>query len=208
MFVKNHMIKKEMLTIVDLEDSLEDALKKMATDNFLSLPVVDNGELKGKIMKESIYRGYVEENFARFSEFIINKKVRDLYDDKIQFVYENDEIEKASYLLSHIKVPFLTVINSNSEFVGILTHSAIFNAFSRIIGLEKGSKIVVDMQDIPGQLARFTELLKNENANIVNIAIIGTTDDGYLRNVIRVETEELDNLLIKIRAIGYRVNDY
>ena len=208
MFVKNHMIKKEMLTLVDLEDSLETTLKKMATDNFLSLPVVYNGELKGKIMKEKIYWGYVEEAYDSFNEYTINKKVQDLYDDKIQFVYEDDEIEEASYLLGRIKMPFLTVINSNNEFVGILTHSAIFKAFSRVIGLDKGYKIVVDMEDRPGQLARFTELLKNENVNIVNISIVGKTEDGYLRNIIRVEVEDLDDLLIKIKSIGYRVNDF
>ena len=207
MFVKNHMIEKEMLTLVELEDSLETALKKMASDNFLSLPVVDNGELRGKLMKEKIYWGYVEEDSDSFSEFTITKKVSDLYDDKIQFVYEDDEIEKASFLLGRIKMPFLTVINSDNEFVGILTHAAIFNAFSRVIGLDKGHKIVVDMEDEPGQLARFTELLKNENVNIINISIVGRTEDNYLRNVIRVETEDVDDLVDKIKSIGFRVND-
>lgn len=207
MFVKNHMIEKEMLTLVELEDSLETALKKMASDNFLSLPVVHNGELRGKLMKEKIYWGYVEEDSDSFSEFTITKKVSDLYDDKIQFVYEDDEIEKASFLLGRIKMPFLTVINSDNEFVGILTHAAIFNAFSRVIGLDKGHKIVVDMEDEPGHLARFTELLKNENVNIINISIVGRTEDNYLRNVIRVETEDVDDLVDKIKSIGFRVND-
>lgn len=207
MFVKNHMIEKEMLTLVDLEDSLETALKKMATNNFLSLPVVHNGELKGKLMKEKIYWGYVEEDSDSFTVFTMTKKVSDLYENKIQFVYEEDEIEKASYLLGRIKMPFLTVINSSNEFVGILTHSAIFNAFSRVIGLDKGHKIVVDMEDIPGQLARFTELLKGKNANIINISIVGRTADNYLRNVIRVETEDLDGLVIELKSKGFRVND-
>ena len=205
MFVMNHMLGKENLVTVDLDESVESALKKMAAENFLSLPVVSNGVLKGEILKETIYRGYIEENYDSFYEYMSNKKVSDLYTDKLHFIYDNDEIEKASYLLSQNRIPYLTVISSENDFVGILTHSAIFNAFSRIMGIERGYKIVVDMLDKPGQLAKFTELLKQEHVNIINIAIIGTTDDGYLRNVIRVETENLDDLVVKIKEVGFRI---
>jgi acetoin utilization protein AcuB len=200
------MLEKDKLILAGLEESLESALKKMATNNFLALPVVNNNEeLKGTIMKETIYRGYVEENYKSFLEYISSKKVKDLYTEKIQIIYDNDEIEKASYLLSQMKIPYLSVINSQNEFVGILTHSSIFNAFSKIMGLGRGLKVVVDMLDVPGQLAKFTELLKEENVNIINIAIIGTTEDGYLRNLIKVETDNLDDLIVKIKNKGFRV---
>jgi acetoin utilization protein AcuB len=134
-----------------------------------------------------------------------NKKVKDIYDGKIHMIYEDDEIEKASYLLSKIRIPFLAVINLNNDFAGILTHRAIFDAFSSVIGLEKGYKIVVDMLNKPGQLAKFTELLTKENANILNITIIGHTDDGRQRNIIRIETEDIDDLLKKVADVGFRV---
>lgn len=160
MFVKNHMLEKEKLTIVDFEERIESALKKMAQGKFMSLPVLSNGVLKGLVMKETIYKGYVEEGYNNFNDYIRNKKVIGIYNSKIQIIYEDDEIEKASYLLSKLSIPFLAVINSNNDFVRILTHFAIFNAFSKIIGLEKGFKIVADMLDKLGQLAKFTELLK------------------------------------------------
>ncbi|NLL81001.1 MAG: ACT domain-containing protein [Tissierellia bacterium] len=205
MYVKNYMLKKEDVFIADLEDSLESALKEMGQNDFLSLPAFSDGVLKGHIMKETIYRGFIEEDYQNFHEYLQSKKVKDIYDGKIHMIYEDDEIEKASYLLSKIRIPFLAVINSNNDFAGILTHRAIFDAFSSVIGLEKGYKIVVDMLNKPGQLAKFTELLTKENANILNITIIGHTDDGRQRNIIRIETEDIDDLLKKIADVGFRI---
>ena len=205
MFVKNYILKKEEVITIDLEDSIERALKDMGQNDFLSMPVFSNGQLKGQILKETIYKGFIEEDYSDFNEYLHNKKVKDIYDNKINMIYEDDEIEKASYVLSKIKIPFLAVINSENEFVGILTHRKIFDAFASIIGLEKGYKIVVDMLNKPGQLAKFTDLLYKENANILNITIIGNTDDGLQRNIIRIETDDIYDLLKKIGDVGFRI---
>lgn len=104
MFVKNHMLKKEQLTTVDLEASIESTIKKMTSGNFLSLPVVSNGELKGLIMKEAIYRGYIEEGKNNVHDYMTLTKVKDIYNNKIQSMQDTDVIENAAYLLTCIPV--------------------------------------------------------------------------------------------------------
>lgn len=207
MFVKNHMLKKEQLTTVDLEASIESTIKKMTSGNFLSLPVVSNGELKGLIMKEAIYRGYIEEGKNNVHDYMTLTKVKDIYNNKVETIQDTDVIENAAYLLSELSIPFLAVLNSNSEFVGILTHYAIFNAFSDILGNNKGSRIVVNMLDIPGQLAKLTELCKEENINIINIAIIDAKVKNYVKVILRVETEYIDDLTIKIKDAGFIIGE-
>ena len=204
MFVKNHMLNKELLTIVELDESIESALKKMAQGNFLSLPVINDGNLMGLIMKETIYRGYVEAGYENFQEYITQKKVKELYNSKIHIILEN-----ASHILGQLRIPFLAVLDSKNQFTGILTHRAIFDAFTDILGANKGSRIVVDMPDIPGQIAKLTTLITEENINIESIVMIDLKRvEKYVRVALKIETDKLDDIINKIKAAGFIVNGF
>lgn len=208
MLVKNHMLIKDELTTVDLEESIENTLKKMAQESFLSLPVVNKGDLAGLIMKETIYRGYVEEGYDNFQDFITHRKVKDIYTNKVHMIHETDEIENASHLLGELRIPFLAVLDSNNKFAGILTHRAIFNTFSEILGINKGSsKLVIDMLDIPGELAKLTKLIEEENVNIVNIAMIDSEIENHVRIVLKLDTENLGGLSNKIKNEGFIIKE-
>lgn len=208
MYVKNHMLKNEQLTTVDLEESIESALEKITNGDFLSLPVVSNGELKGLIMKEAIYRCYFEEDNNNKDEFLSLKKVKDIYSDYFETIEDGERIENAAYLLKKLSIPFLAVVDSNNKFKGILTHFAIFNAFSDLLGLNTGSRIVINMFDVPGQLARLTDLLKKENANIINIAIVDAKILDIVRVILRVETNDLNDLMNKIQKAGFKIGEF
>lgn len=204
MLVKSHMLSKEELTTVDLEETIENTLKKMAQGSFLSLPVLNKGDLAGLIMKETIYRGYVEEGFDNFQDYIAQKKVKDIYTNKVHIIHETEEIENASHLLGELKIPFLAVLDTDNKFAGILTHRAIFNSFSEFLGINKGSsKLVIDMHDVPGELAKLTKLIKEENINIVNIAMIDSNIENHVRIVLKLDTENLGGLLNKIKDVGF-----
>ncbi|MBC8588287.1 CBS domain-containing protein [Paratissierella segnis] len=208
MLVKNHMLTKEKLTIVDLEETIENTLKRMGQESFLSLPVVNNGDLAGIIMKETIYRGYVEEGYDNFQDYITNKKVKDIYTNKVRFIHETDEIEKASHVLGELKIPFLAVLDSNNKFTGILTHRAIFNTFSNMLGINKGSsKLVIDLRDISGELARLTNLIKEENINISNIAMMDSKIEDNVRIVLKLDIDDTKSLTDKIRNSGFIVEN-
>jgi len=99
MYVKNHMLKMEHLTTVDLDESIASAIDKITQGNFLSLPVICNGELKGIIMKEAIYRYYFDEDITDKEEFLTFRKVKDIYSDNIEIIEDSERIENASYLL-------------------------------------------------------------------------------------------------------------
>lgn len=205
MFVKNHMLNKEELTVVELEESIESTLKKMAQGGFLSLPVVSDGVLSGLVMKETIYRGYVEEGYDNFQGYITHKKVKDIYNNKVHIIHENEEIENASHLLGELRIPFLAVLDSDNKFTGILTHSAIFEAFTEVLGINKGLRIVVEMPDIPGELSKLTTLIKEENINIKNIAMIESEIKNNVRVVVRIDTDSLDDISNKIKNEGFQI---
>lgn len=207
MYVRNHMLHKDKLTSVTLDENIGSVLKKINEGDFLSLPVVDNDELKGIIMKEAIFRDYFDKGFTDKEDFLANRKVKDLYNNKYESINEEEKIEKASYLLKKLSTPFLAVLDSDDNFVGILTHFAIFNAFSDVFGSDKGSRIVVNMLDKPGQIARLTDILRKERANILNFAIVDPKLMGIIRVILRVETDDLDDLIVKIQDEGFRLGE-
>lgn len=205
MYVRNHMLRKNKLTTVGLDESISSALEKIKKGNFLSLPVVEGEELKGIIMKEAIYRLYFDGEYSDKESFLNNTKVRDIYSSVFESIEDEERIESASYLLKKIGTPFLAVLNSDKEFVGILTHSAIFNAFHEIFGIDVGTRIVVNMVDVPGQLARLTDILRKEKTNITNLTIVDAKVFDVVRVILRVETDNLDRLLEKITNEGFKV---
>ena len=205
MYVRNHMLPKDKLITVMLKENIDGALKKLTKGNFLSLPVFDGNEFKGFLMKETIFRHYFETNSIDKEKFLADVKVEDLYNSNYKSINEDELIENASYLLKEWRIPFLPVFDSKDNFVGILTHVSIFNAFSEIFGLDKGTRIVVNMFDIPGQLAKLTEVIRKENVNILNFAAVDAKVLDVYRVVIRVDTDDVDELIEAIDKAGFKI---
>ncbi|NLW41247.1 MAG: CBS domain-containing protein [Tissierellia bacterium] len=207
MYVKNHMLRRTELVTLDLEDDIKTALDKIQEGDFMSLPVLDGNEFKGYLMKEAIFRRFFEYDSVDKEEFLKNTKVKDLYNTNYKSIKEDDYIENASYLLKEWRTPFLPVFDSNDNFTGILTHNSIFNAFSEIFGLDKGTRIVVDMLDIPGQLARLTEVIRKERVNIINFAAVDAKVLDVYRVIIRVDTKDVIGLIEKIEKAGFKIGE-
>lgn len=205
MYVKNHLLPKERLTIVTLDESIGSALKKLNDGDFMSLPVLDGNEFKGILMKEAIFRNFFENNSMEKEEYLVEVKVKDLYNENYKSIHETELIENASYLLKEYRTPFLPVFDNNENFVGILTHFAIFKAFSEVFGFERGSRIVINLFDIPGQLAKLTEVIRKEEVNIINLAVMDAKILDVYKVIVRVDTEDIDTLVNKIDEAGFKI---
>lgn len=207
MFVRNHMLRAEKLTTVSLGENLGSVLKKIEEGDFLSLPVLQDEKFKGFIMKEAIYRNYFELNKRDKEDYLANTTVNEIYNDKFKSIYESDKIDEASYLLKERRTPFLPVFDSHDKFVGILTHFSIFNAFSEIFGIDKGTRIVVNMFDLPGQLSRLTEVIRKAGINIINLAIVDAKVLDITRVILRVDAKDVSDLIDKIQEAGFKIGE-
>lgn len=207
MFIRNYMLPMKNLTTLNLEDSLRVALEKINEGDFLSLPVLDGNTFKGFLLKESIYRIYLESGKCNRDEYLDNTKVEEVYTNEVKSVYADERIEKASYLLQEVRTPFLPVFDANDRFVGILTHLAIFNAFSEIFGIQEGTRIVVSMFDVPGQLAKLTDIIRKENINIINFTIMDPKVLNLIQVILRVDSVDTDRLIQKIETAGFKIGE-
>ena len=209
MFIKSHMLPKEKLTKVQLEDNLESVLEKIKKGNFLSLPVFSGEEFKGIIMKEVIYRNFFEKTETDKEKYLKETKVKEIYSEDYESISGDERIEKASYLLKELRTPFLPVFNDHGTFIGILTHFAIFKAFSEVFGLDKGTRIVVHMFDLPGQIARLTEFIRKEDINIMNLTTVDPEVLDLIQVVIRVDVDpkNVDGLIRKMQLAGFKIGE-
>lgn len=207
MYIKNHMLVKNKLTTVQLEDTLGVALEKINEGDFLSLPVFEGEVFKGIIMKEAIYRRYLELGKTDKDEYLNTTKIKDIYNKEYSTIDADESIDKASYLLKEFRTPFLPVVDSNKKFVGILTHFAIFKAFAEVYGLNRGTRIVINMFDLPGQIARLTEVVRKENINIMNLTTIDPEVFDLMQVILRVDTDDVSVLVEKIQLAGFKIGE-
>ncbi len=207
MYVKNHVLSKDKLIVLQKEESISDALDKIVKGDFLSLPVLDGENFVGILMKENIFRHYFEEGYTDKEKYLKETKVKDLCKTDVRTINENVFIENASYLLNEFRTPFLPVLDDKDNFKGILTHSSIFNAFSEIFGLNKGTRILINVYDIPGQIAKLTETIRKANVNIANFAVMDAKVMDVYKVVVRVDATEVDELIEKIEKAGFKVSE-
>lgn len=207
MYIRNHMLPKEKLTTVQLDDNLKSVLEKIDSGDFLSLPVFDKEKFKGIIMKETIYRTYFESSSNDKAAYLSNTKVKEIYNEEYKSISGDEGIEEASYLLKELRTPFLPVFNGQNSFIGILTHYAIFKAFSEVYGLDKGTRIVVNMFNLPGQIARLTEVIRKENINIMNLTTVDPEVLDIMQVIIRIDidSEDLNRLIEKMQLSGFKI---
>lgn len=207
MYIRNHMLQRHKLTTVQLEESIGSALEKINQGDFLSLPVMDGDEFKGIVMKEAIFRHFFGSEVSDKEKYLKETLVKEVFNDRFESIGADERIEKASYLLREFRTPFLPVFDDKDRFVGILTHFAIFNAFSEILGIDRGTRIVVNMFDLPGQIAKLADVIRKENANIINLAIMDPKVLDLVRVILRVDTEDGDKLAKKIQLAGFRIGE-
>ncbi len=205
MYVKNHVLSKSKLVMLQVEDSISEALDKITKGDFLSLPVLDGEKFVGILMKEAIFRRYFEEGGTDKEKYLKETKVKDLCKTDVKTINENVFIENASYLLNEFRTPFLPVLDDRDNFKGILTHSSIFNAFSEIFGLNKGTRIVINVYDIPGQIAKLTETIRKADVNIANFAVMDAKVMDVYQVVVRVDITDVEDLIEKIEKAGFKV---
>lgn len=203
MFVKNHILEKEFLTLLQMDDTIDLAIQKMDSGKFLSLPVVDGDKFVGYVMKENIYEAYFNQQNIDKENFL-QKKVSDFLIKDVKSLDPDDGIDKASYAIEKLNIPFLPVINKDGLFLGILTHAAIFKAFSSLFHLGQGKQMIIYIFNIPGQLSRLLNVFRREDVNINSMVVMDAKVMGILKVIVRADTDNLQDLIEKVEKEGFK----
>ncbi|WP_448163247.1 cyclic di-AMP binding protein CbpA [Bacillus mobilis] len=202
MRVKYHFLPKQQVTFCKISDSGEEALHIMNETGFRAIPVLaeDEKNFMGIIYKVDLLEKKCESGLEKLS-------TEHMLEDSSACIFEKDSFFRAFYVIR--RLPFLAVLNDYNEFVGILTHSNIFDVIEDSFGMRTGGYILtIATQDCKGTIKELGTLLK-----AFNIGGLFTLDNGdqYIRRVIvniadELNEKRLKQLIEKIEKKGFRVS--
>lgn len=205
MLIRALMLQREELVTVTPDDNLKTALEKMNEKNFLSIPVVRERKFLGIISKEKIYSEYFETGGNR-DEYLESRKVSEFLRADIPVLNPGDEVEKASHALEIYSVPFIAVVDDMGEFEGIVTHYAIFREFADALGINRGKRLSIIAYDIPGQIAKLSEIITKHGGDIISFVILDPKVKTDVKEiVVRLRADNMIRIIDAIRDAGFRV---
>ncbi|MBK8463880.1 MAG: CBS domain-containing protein [Nigerium sp.] len=203
MFVKLRMTAHPFT--VTPETTLPQAIELMEAKRVRHLPVVSEGRVVG-VLAPSDIAAAGPSRATTFAAGEINYLLAKL---KVAKVMTRDPItispdallEEAAVLMRDHKVEMLPVVDG-SELVGVITESAILDAFIEILGFrDKGTRLTVDAADAPGVLSRLGSITAKHQANIQHLAVYRGEGDRSVV-VVGLNTLNTDEIEADLAAGG------
>lgn len=205
MIIKNMMLKRENLLVLDVNQRIQDALEKIQSEGYLSLPVVEGETFKGCISIYDIYRKYYEKNDEERKAFL-NSFIGEHMKTDIPVLQAKNIVEDASILFASQNIPFIPVVDEKNNFLGIVTQKAIFNAFSKLMGYGRGTRLTIHTPDFKGRISKLAKAIKNAEGNIISLAIHDPDSKLDIKEiVVRLEVDNLERVKAFIEKKGFKV---
>lgn len=127
----NQLVKSaDQVAVVGTKNRLNHALLILTTDKYSLVPVLDEkSRMQGLISMPSIMQAIMDIEDVHF-EKLGEINVEDIMDKDFPFVYEDFELENVLHML--VNHAFITVIDEERTFKGIITRSEILKGTNRI----------------------------------------------------------------------------
>ncbi|MBB6218794.1 acetoin utilization protein AcuB [Anaerosolibacter carboniphilus] len=205
MIIRNIMLKRENLLVLENSQKVQEALEKIKSEGYLSLPVVEDNRFIGCISVYDIYQKYYEKDDAARNEFL-NSTLSDHVKTDIPILQAKDIVEDASLLFSNKNIPFIPVVDDKSAFLGIVTQKAIFSAFTRLLGNGRGTRLTIHTPDFKGRISKLAKAIKNAEGNIISLAINDPDAKMDIKEIIvRLEASNIERVKEFIEKKGFKI---
>ncbi len=205
MIVKNYMLKREDLLVLDVSQRIQEALSLIASDGHLTLPVVEGDVFKGCLSIYYIYKKYYEKSEEDRVAFL-NSFVGDHYRKDIPILTTKNIVEDASVLFSNQNIPFVPVVNKHQDLLGIVTQKSIFQSFSRLMGYGRGVRLTIHTPDVKGRISRLARAIKKSDGNIISLAINDPESKlGVKEIILRLDGENMEKIKKNIEREGFKI---
>lgn len=200
--------KKDLFLIPETINSL-DALNILEENNLRNAPVVDPTEqlFRGNIYKYHIYK----HGFHNGKEDLETRRVTSFLKNTTRIIHTNDSIYQLIFAIRDL--PYLTVLNENNSFVGVVYHDHLLDYLSQAWGASKNVRMLkIDLSKDRNALKKLTVLLLRyvdpETYQLFQETDYNTNSHIFL--VIGPETNSVqyNGLVLKLRQRNYTVTEY
>jgi acetoin utilization protein AcuB len=220
MLVSNWMSKN--VVTVDIDDSLQDAGKRMKQHNIRMLPVMKKGKLVGVVTDRDLKRASASDATTLDVHellYLISKiKVKDIMTERPITVPPDYTVEETAELLLENKISGAPVVDRKGAVVGIITQSDLFRVLISLTGVGKrGIQFAFQIEDRPGSIKDLADVIRKYGGRMVSILTsYDGVPEGYRRVFIRMHSidrerlqplkEELSQIAALIYLVDHREN--
>ncbi|SJZ79278.1 CBS domain-containing protein [Pilibacter termitis] len=203
LLLKTIVTKKEVLTTITEDTTLEAALQILEESGFRCVPILDETGKKflGNIYKMHIYK-HKSEGGA------MDVPVTHLLKNETKTIHLSSSFFKVFFTIKEL--PYIAVLNDEDEFYGILTHSALLNMLSQSWNIQEGRYVLtVASTGIQGDLATMSKIIA-KYASIASCITLDIGKDEYIRRTIftlpaDTAKETVDAIIEKLEKKSFKV---
>lgn len=159
---------------VDVQDTLQQAIKLSMENHVSLLPVLEEGKLVGVVTDRDMKRASPSDAALMDIQHILYHLSR-LEVGAIMTRYPTTippdlTIEEAAAVLLNNKISGAPVVDEQGAIKGVITKNDLFRAMISLSGLSKrGVQFGLLLEDRPGSIKEVTDILRKHNARLVSI---------------------------------------
>jgi len=182
--------------------TLEEAYHIMLQRNIRHIPVMREGRLVGMITDRDIR--LATGPFALGGARSTDTPVEEVMTQPVFTAEPLDPVEEAARVMRERTIGALPILEGE-QLIGIVTGIDLLEALLRLTGVEKPSgRLEVCLEDRPGELARLSSELAQQNINIHSL-LTYPYGEGTVNTVVRVGTLDTHKLARSLRQKGFKV---
>ncbi len=202
MLIKELSLAKTRVRTVPETVTLEEALELLEEYGYRCVPVLDES---GTIYRGNIYRMHLYKHKSEGKDMTL--PVTHLLKNATKYVHTYSSFYSIFFMIKDL--PYITVLDENNHFYGILTHSALISLLEQSWNLKNGSYVLtIAVGGEVGDLANVAKII-NRYSSIMSTMTLDSEQDSIRRLVMTLEPEATAKDVEKISAHldrrGYRV---
>ncbi len=206
MLIRSIIMPANKLITLSTKDTAQKAIQTIEENGFLSLPVFEDKKFVGFLSKQFVYDEFFKSGETDYNKFF-QKPVAEFITTPLEAVKDSIPVEEAAEIFFKSKVRFLPVVDSDDRFLGILTQKVLFDVIINVFGL-KDAKLVILSSDFSGVIAKISEIIYKNGANITNIVQMDTGVMEIKEISIRLEGDDLEKVVEKLKNNGIKVREF
>lgn len=194
MLMKDLIKPKAELTTVREDATLEEALTVLETSGFRCVPILD---ATGNIYRGNIYKMHIYRHKSRGGDMQL--PVTHLLKNATKFVTLNSQFFTVFFAIRDL--PYITVLDENNRFYGILTHNRLLKMLSQSWNVDIGSYVLtITSPDERGDLVSIAKIITKYTAIASCMTLDIRTDGEPRRTMFTLPADVTPTKLNKIVA--------
>ena len=203
MLIKSLCIPKKKLTTVSETVTLQGAIDILETSGFRCVPILDE---TGTIFRGNIYKMHIYRHKANGGD--MNLPVTHLLKNATKFISIEASFFKVFFSIKEL--PYISVLDEDNRFYGILTHSSLLNMLQQSWNVNTGSYVLtIASTGQKGDLANMAKIINRFCSISSCITLDVEQDDLVRRTMITLESGVTKDIVKQLSSAlskkGFRI---